>query len=186
MLMCLSNSPEYSIIEHIVSLSLILKRENSKSQKDIYDTESSNDSSSSSILLSSDNESISSSNERIQSIEYQMSSLKKKIEILRTERKAILMKKKIKSARKSQKIKSYILRTGMKSLVKDNYSSIQWNTISENSKTSNSLILEPSNEVKYSWNNSNSTKASSCPWTEVQTKTQYVNQSSFWEKKFIK
>ena len=113
MFMCLSNSPECSIIERNISHSLILKTENSKSQKDNYDTESSNDSSSSSILLSSEDESSSSSDKPIQSIKYQMSSLKKKIEKLGDKRKAILIKKKNKSSRKSQKIKSNILRSGM-------------------------------------------------------------------------
>ena len=69
MFMFLLNSPECSIIEHIVSLSPILKTENSKSQKDSYDTKSSNDLSSISILLSSDDESSSSSNKHIQLIE---------------------------------------------------------------------------------------------------------------------
>ena len=127
MFMCLSNSLECSIIENIVSLSLVLKTENSKSKKNTYDTKSSNDLSSSSILLSSDNESSFSSNEHIQLIEYQMRSLKKKREKLRKKMKAISMKKKIKSARKSQKIKSDISQ--------DNSSSIQWNTSVENSRT---------------------------------------------------
>ena len=74
-----------------------------------------------------------------------MRSLKKKIEKLRKKGKSILTKKKIKSARKSQKIKSDILRSGMKSSTKDNSLSIQWNTSVENSKKSNSSIVEPSN-----------------------------------------
>ena len=92
----------------------------------------------------------------------------------------------MKSSRKSQKIKSDISRSGTKSSTKDNSSSIQWNTSVENSKTSNTSIVEPSNDVKQSWNNSNSAKASSCSWTEVQTKTQVVNQSSSWGGKSIK
>ena len=93
------------------------------------------------------------------------------------------MKKKFKSSRKSQKTKSNISLSGMKSSTNDNSSSIQWNTFSENSKTSNSSIVQPSNKVKNSWNNSNSTKASSCLWTEIQIKNPFVNQSSSWGKK---
>ena len=129
------NSPECSIIEHNFSLSLILKTENSKSQKISYDTKLSNDSSSISILLSSENESSSSNNELIQLIEYQIRNLKKKIEKLRKKRKGISMKKNSKSSRESQKIKSNISRSGMKLSTKDNFSSIQWNTSVENSRT---------------------------------------------------
>ena len=111
-----------------------------------------------------------------------MHSLKKKIEKIRKKRKASLTKK-IKLSRKSQKIKSGILQSGMKSSTKDNSSSIQWNTSVENSKKSKSSIAETSKEVKNSCNNSNLAKASSCSWMEVQTKTQFVNQSSFWKKK---
>ena len=114
----------------------------------------------------------------IQLIEYQMCNLKMKIEKLRKKRKLILTKKKIKSSRKSQMIKSNISQPGMKSLRKHNSSSIQWSTSLENSRTSNSSIVEPSNKEKKSWNNSNFAKASSCSWTEVQTKNQFVNQSS--------
>ena len=71
----------------------------------------------------------------------------------------------------------------MKSSTKDNSSSIQWYTSVENAKTSNSSIVEPSNDVKQSCNDSNSAKASSCSWTEVQTKNQFVNQSSSWGEK---
>ena len=90
--MFLLNSPECSIIEHIVSLSPILKTENSKSQKDSYDTKSSNDLSSSSILLSSDDESSSSNDERIQLIEYQMHSLKEEEDIYYEEEDQIVKK----------------------------------------------------------------------------------------------
>ena len=136
-----------------------------------------------SILLSSDNESSSSSNKRIQLIEYQMHSLKKEIEKLRKKRKAVLIKKKIKPSREPQKTKSNILRLGIKSSAKDNSSSIQWNISLENSKTSHGSIVEPSNKVKKSWNDSNSAKTSSCSWTEVKTKNPLVNQSSSWGKK---
>ena len=54
------------------------------------------------------------------------------------------------------------------------------NKFSSNSKTSNRSIVDLSNEVEKSWNNSNTAKASSCSWTEVQTKTRFVNQSSSW------
>ena len=39
--------------------------------------------------------------------------------------------------------------------------------------------------MKNSWNNSNSANASSCSWTEVQAKTQFVNRLSFWKKKSL-
>ena len=50
----------------------------------------------------------------------------------------------------------------MKSSSKENSSSIECNAVSENSKTSKSSIVEQSNKLKNSWNNSYSTKASRC------------------------
>ena len=91
-----------------------------------------------------------------------MCSLKKTITKLRTKRKAFALMKKMKSSRKSQKTKSIILQSEMKSSTKDYFSLIKWNDFSENSKTSNSSDVEQSNKVKNSWNNLYSTKASRC------------------------
>ena len=71
----------------------------------------------------------------------------------------------------------------MKSSTKENSLYIQWNTSLENSKASNTSIVEPSNKIKKIWNNSNFAKALSCLWTEVQAKNQFVNQLSSWGEK---
>ena len=52
------------------------------------------------------------------------------------------MKKKTKLSRKTQKTKSNISLPEMKSSSKDNSSSIEWNTFSENSKANNSSVVE--------------------------------------------
>ena len=90
------------------------------------------------------------------------------------------MKKK-KSSRKSQKTTSNMSRLEMKSSTKDNSSSIAWNMFSENLKTSNSSIVEPSNKVKNSLNNSNPIKASRYSWMFKQK-----IHDQFGEKRFHK
>ena len=159
--MYLSNSRQCSIIEHQFKftvmfnywtfkcwLSLIWKTEHSKSQKDSYDTESSNKSSSGSILSSSDDQSTSSSDDKLQLIELQMRSLKKKIEKLRKKRKALTTKKLMRSLRKSQKTKSDISRLARKLSTKDNVSSIEWKS---NSSIVEHLVMWTSDSI-YLWN----------------------------------
>ena len=53
----------------------------------------------------------------------------------------------------------------------------------EDSKSSNSSIIGQSNKLKNSWNNSYSTKASSCSWTELQTNNSAEDQLSVWRTK---
>ena len=101
-------------------------------------------------MISSNDDISSSSDKHIQLIAYQMHCLKKKMEILREKNVAILMKKRTKSSRKSQKTESIISQSEMKKSSKDTYSSIERNAISENSKTSNSTIVEQTNKVKNS------------------------------------
>ena len=103
-----------------------------------------------------------------------MRSLKKKIEKLRKKRKAITTKKKMKSSRKSQKTKSDVSRLLKKSSARDKLSSIDWKI--------NSSIVEPSIEVKKSWNDSVATKPSSSSWTEVQRDKSFERKTSSWGK----
>ena len=75
-------------------------------------------------------------------------------------------------SRKSQKTKSDISRLVRKSSTKDKVSSIK--------QKSNSSIVEPSIEVKKSWNDAIATKPSSYSWTEVQPEKIFGSKTSSW------
>ena len=149
-----------------------------KCKKDSFDIESINNLSFISILLSSKNDTSSSSDKAIQLIEYQMCSLKKKW------KKFFFYKEKESYFDEKRLIcQESLTRSEMKSSTKHDSSSIEWNTCSENSKTSNTSIVEQSNKVQNPWNNAYSTKASRCSWIEVQTTNPFMDHGSVWRKK---